>query len=127
MDMFQNEELIMESNNKQVYLTSHRVRCYESTKKNANFISIMLDRVSSVELTYYKSSIWLLIIGIVTIPIVVGVILIIMYFASKKHVISITPDGGKPIIIQTFGMKRERMTEFITKVEEASLKIKGNL
>ena len=125
MNAFENEKLIIESDNKQIRLTSHRLRYYETPKNNSDFTSIMLDKISSIELTYYKSSIWLLIIGIVTIPILVGLILIYMFFTSKRHVISVTPDGGKPIIFATKGMKRNFLDDFIDKVEQTSMKLKG--
>ena len=125
MNAFENEKLIIESDNKQIRLTSHRLRYYETPKSNSDFTSIMLDKISSIELTYYKSSIWLLIIGIVAIPILVGLILIYMFFTSKRHVISVTPDGGKPIIFETKGMKRNFLENFIDKVEQTSMKLKG--
>ncbi|WP_437823639.1 hypothetical protein [Tenacibaculum mesophilum] len=125
MEAFENERLIIESKNRQIRLTSHRLRYYESPKNNANFTSIMLDKISSIELTYYNSSIWLLIIGIVTIPMLVGLILIYMFLTSKRHVISVTPDGGKPIIFETKGLKREFLDDFINKVEETSMKLKN--
>src|SRR5690606_29826735 len=104
MEAIEYEKLITESNNRQIQLTTHRLRYHETPERNSNFTSIMLDKISSIELTYYRSSIWLLIIGIVTIPIVVGIALIILFFSSKRHVVSITPDGGKPIIFETKGM-----------------------
>jgi hypothetical protein len=125
MNAFENEKLIIESDNKQIRLTSHRLRYYETPKNNSDFTSIMLDKISSIELTYYKSSIWLLIIGIVTIPILVGLILIYMFITSNRHVISVTPDGGKPIIFETKGMKRNFLDDFIDKVEQTSMKLKG--
>ena len=125
MNAFENEKLIIESDNKQIRLTSHRLRYYETPKNNSDFTSIMLDKISSIELTYYKSSIWLLIIGIVTIPILVGLILVYRFFTLKRHVISVTPDGGKPIIFETKGMKRNFLDDFIDKVEQTSMKLKG--
>lgn len=125
MTALDNEILIIESTNKQIRLTSHRLRYYETPKRNSDFTSIMLDKISSIELIYYKSSIWLLIIGIATIPIIVGLILLYMFFTSKRHVISVTPDGGKPIIFETKGMKRDFLDNFIDKVEAASMKLKN--
>ena len=125
MQGFDNEKVILESDNNQLRLTTHRLRYNETASSNSDFTSIMLDKISSIELTYYKSSIWLLIIGILTIPIIVGIILIIIFFTSKRHVVSVTPDGGKPIIFETKGMKREFLEGFIDKVEAASMKLKG--
>lgn len=124
MESIENEKLITESVNNQLRLTTHRLRYHNEPTKNSNFTSIMIDKISSIELTYHKSSIWLLIIGILTLPILVGIILIFMFFTSKKHVVSITPDGGKPIIFETKGMKRDFLEDFINKVEDASMKLK---
>ena len=126
MTVFENEKLILESDNKQIRLTSHRLRYYENSTRNANFTSIMLDKISSIELTYYKTNIWLLIIGIITIPIVIGLVLIYMFFTSKRHVISVTPDGGKPIVFETKGMERGFLENFIDKVEITAMKLKSN-
>ena len=127
MTSIENEKLLLESDNKQIRLTTHRLRYYESPKKSSNFNSIMLDRISSIELNYYKSSIWLLIIGILTIPILIGIILIILFFTSKRHIVTITPDGGKSIIFETKGMKREFLEDFIDKVEDISFKLRHHL
>lgn len=125
MQGIDNEKVILESDNNQIRLTTHRLRYSESARSSSDFTSIMLDKISSIELTYYKSSIWLLIIGIITTPVIVGIILIIIFFTSKRHVVSVTPDGGKPIIFETKGMKREFLEDFIDKVEATSMKLKG--
>lgn len=125
MQGIDNERVILESDNNQLRLTSHRLRYHETASSNSDFTSIMLDKISSIELKYYNSNIWLLVIGILTIPIVVGIIIIIFFFTSKKHVISVTPDGGKPILFETKGMKREFLEDFIDKVEATSMKLKG--
>ncbi|MDA9970507.1 hypothetical protein N9E56_01590 [Flavobacteriaceae bacterium] len=125
MQGIDNEKIILESDNNQLRLTTHRLRYHETAKSNSDFTSIMLDKISSIELTYYKSSMWLLIVGIITIPIIVGIILIIIFLTSKRHVVSVTPDGGKPIVFETKGMKHEFLEDFIDKVEATSMKLKG--
>lgn len=124
MDAIENEKLISESDNKQIRLTTHRLRYHDAPSRNSNVISIMLDKISSIELKY-ESNIWLLIIGIITIPVIIGIILLIIYFVSKKHTVIITPDGGKPIIFEIKGMKRDYLEDFINKVEGASMKLKN--
>ena len=125
MDAFENEKLLLESDNNQLKLTSHRLRYYKASKRNSDFTSIMIDKISAIELTYYKSSIWILILGIITIPIILGIILLYIYFTTKRHVVVITSDGGKPIVFETFGMKRKYLEHFIQKTEEASMKLRG--
>ena len=57
MHKIDNERLILESGNRQLQLTTHRLRYYETAKSNSDFTSIMLDKISSVEVTYYQKSI----------------------------------------------------------------------
>lgn len=121
MEALDNEKLI--SGNKQLKLTTHRLRYYDSSSKKSNFTSIMVDKISSIELTY-QSNIWLLIIGIVTIGAGIGIILIILFYTTKKHVVSVTPDGGSSVIFQIKGMKRDSIEDFIQKVENTSMKLK---
>lgn len=127
MNGITNEEMILESSNNQLRLTTHRLRYHKTESRNSDFTSIMLDKISSIELTYYQSSVWVLIIGIVTIPILFGIILIIYYFSSRRHVVSITPDGGKPIVFETNGLKREFLENFIDKVEASSMNLKKEI
>ena len=123
MDAIENEKLITESDGRQIMLTTHRIRYHETASANSNFISIMLDKISSIELTFH-SNIWLLIIGIITAPILIGIILIVIFFKTRQHIIKITPDGGQSITFQTRGMSRDKVEEFISKVENASMKLK---
>jgi hypothetical protein len=50
MDLFSFEKVITESDNKQICLTTHRLRYYESERKNSDFTSVMVDKISSIEL-----------------------------------------------------------------------------
>jgi hypothetical protein len=124
MKLTENETTLLESDNNQIVLTSHRMRYSEFPGPKSDFTSIMLDKVSSIELTYHRWSYLILILGIITIPIVIGLIIIFLWWRSKTHVVSVTPDGGMPIIFQTKGMKRADLEEFVDKAEEAALRLK---
>ncbi len=124
MDALENEKLITESGNRQVMLTTHRLRYHLTTSKNSDYCSIMLDKISSIEVKY-QVNIWYLIFGIITLPIVVGLILLFMYYRSRVHVISVTSDGGISIAFATKGMKRDDVDAFIFKLESAAMKLKG--
>jgi hypothetical protein len=100
--------------------------------------SIFLENISSIEVRL-KIKIFYLILGIVFLiaPIIerkttgfaggsgsfliVGAIFIIIFFFTRKHVILITPDGGKSIDITVNGIDKSRIEEYITNVNEAKL------
>lgn len=135
MKLFENEVIIIESESKQVTLTNRRIRY---TQNNTDVISIMLEKISSIEVTYRSWPI-LLLIGIIGIgygalllsdgreyesnqailAIVGGAVFTFAYFLTRKHVISIAPDGGTKIHFTTRGMKNEMVQDFVNKIEEA--------
>lgn len=125
MKLLSDESLIIESGNRQLVLTNKRIRHYEGNSQNSNFTSILLHKISGIEVAY-KANFWLLIFGVITLPIVVGVILIILYFVSRKHVVAISSDGGTVLTFQTKGMKRAFIEEFINEVEEAAITTRSN-
>ena len=47
--------------------------------------------------------------------------LIIVYFVSRKAVISIASSGGQEIVVPAKGMKREAIVKFIESVEREKL------
>ncbi|MFT4660543.1 MAG: hypothetical protein ACI9N1_000361 [Flavobacteriales bacterium] len=126
MKLNEKEQIILESDNNQIVLTTHRLRYKETPSPKSDFTSIMLDKISSIEVTYHRWSIWYLILGILTTPIVIEFILIFLWWRSKSHVVFVTPDGGRSIIFETKGMKRESLEEFVDKTEEAAMNLKYN-
>ena len=127
MQGIEGEKLILESDNQQLRLTSHRLRYHETRSSKSDFTSIMLDKISSIQVTYQSASIWLLIFGLFTIPILLGFYIIYLYFSRRSHYVFIYPDGGQPIVFQLKGIKRDYIDDFIDKVEEASIKLKQSL
>jgi len=51
--------------------------------------------------------------------IVLGVLFIILYLTSRKHVVTILSDGGGKINFHTKGMKQEQVLDFVNKLESA--------
>lgn len=132
------EELVTESENKLITLTNFRLRYYSSNRGSAYIVSLMLNKISSIEV-HYKSLWFLLIIGIVVIAggllagaqnqgdmmiagLVIGLVLILIYFLSRKHVVTVSSMGGAKINFETKGMKRETLMNFINKIEGEILK-----
>ncbi|MDR2083822.1 MAG: hypothetical protein LBP67_02355 [Bacteroidales bacterium] len=126
------DEIIIDSM-ESVKLTNYRI-VQEYGK--SHFHSIFLENISSIQTQYkhkpilfflailcviggvvlfyisYEDFSYLLICGL-------GLIFIICYFFSRKHMLSISPDGGKSIDI-TFGrVSHEKLHDFITNVQDA--------
>ena len=132
---FIGENAITESDNKGIILTSHRIRYQSSNFGKAHIVSIMLEKISSIEI-HYKSSLLTLIIGIILtlsgivmgasnqgeamiLGLGIGLFFVLLYFITRRHVITIASDGGSKINFETKGMKRETILDFINKIETA--------
>ena len=136
-ELFENEELITESEDGQILLTTKRIRHFSGS---VNLTSIMLEKVSSTEVNYSHYPV-LLLLGFLCllysvtqqgeeqrwaiIALVTGAILIITYFLTRKHVVIISSDGGAKIVFRTSGMSSGNVMAFVNKVEEAKNKLKS--
>src|SRR5258706_12943157 len=115
-DLLEGEEIITQSDENIVTLTNVRIRYTDTEFNQAHIISIMLEKISSIEM-HYSSQIYFLIIGIITVAfgiitatngtntygalaIVVGLILVGLYFSSRKYMLTISSDGGEKIKFQ---------------------------
>lgn len=132
------EELITQSPNNVVVLTTHRIRYHATTSAQAHLVSVMLEKVSSCEMRFESSPV-LLLLGITlallgsisllgsafgnnmlgVIGIAAGLIMVVLYAATAKHVVSIASDGGSRISFETKGMKRETVIGLINSLEKA--------
>lgn len=132
------EKIITESGDKSIVLTNYRLRRHISGGGHAHIVSIMLGHISNIEVRY-KSYLLMLIVGVLLLPIgamaalgtgeptagvpvsLLGLILIIIYFVTRKHVISIYADSGRSIDFATKGLKRDAILKFVNQIEDAKL------
>jgi hypothetical protein len=145
MTLLENEvklDLFTES----VLLTNYRITQEDGNSRRAY---IFLEKISSIEM-YRKSKLIFLLIGIffliaglglsigaifvpeiyrdleflgITMPLYLGIIFIIVFFLTKRSMITISPDGGKKLNIKiSRKISNERIEEFITKIQSAKLK-----
>jgi len=143
IDLFEGEEIITQSDSNIVTLTNLRVRYTDSEYSRAHIVSILLEKISSIEL-HYSSKTYYLIAGVVAagfgvvsmlknlndygiLIAIVGLILIGLYFSSRKYLITISSDGGGKINFQAKGMKKKSIVDFINKVENATDKRRKEL
>jgi hypothetical protein len=144
MKLINNEIKILESDDKSVTLTSHRIRQENKQWGKMQIKSIMLDHVTSCEYDR-KSNPILLIIGLVLLvygagltfggnhgqgeigllAIGIGLVLIIFYWITTKKGLIVSSPSLK-IIMNTNGMKDDIIKQFIDKLEEA-ISIKNKL
>ncbi|MDR3000660.1 MAG: DUF2207 domain-containing protein [Fibromonadaceae bacterium] len=145
MTLLENEvklDLFTES----VLLTNYRITQEDG---NSHKISIFLEKISSIE-RQHKSKLIFLFLGIffviiglflsigaifvpeiyielqlfgITMPLFLGIILIIVFFLTRRGMIIVSPDGGKKLNIKlNRKIPNERIEEFITKIQSAKLK-----
>ena len=135
MNKMKDEKIIMESDNTELTLTTHRIRHDTKVLGKANVTSIMLEELCSCSLKY-KSNVILLILGILIGGVLIigslvsgdestiapGVILALIflgaYFFSKKKILSFS-SGGDTINLPVSNISLESAKNFIDEIETA--------
>jgi hypothetical protein len=133
--LLNSEQVITKSDGNVITLTNLRLRYSDSQWGKAHIVSLLLEKISSIEIHYRSNTIFaiLAILAIaggliagangdeefIGIGIGAGVVLIILYLFSRKHYLTISSDGGGKIHFHTKGMKREKVLDFINQLESA--------
>jgi hypothetical protein len=129
------EKILMESDNKTLVLTTHRVR-YDAIGKGkgwadrAELISIMLEEVASCAITRisYPFLLWLALLGLALAILaqdraLIGLAIAILsaggYILSRRLVLLITSSGGGQIQINIGGMSLQAVRDFVDEIEKA--------
>lgn len=138
------ESVLFFTENGMVTLTTHRVRYNNKIWGQSNFISIMLEKISAVQvLSISYPLLWILgaltgVAGLllatshngshnggtpeVVISLFIAFFLIVGYFISRRHVCTITSDGGGKIIFRTENMPTAALIDFVHQIEAAKYK-----
>ncbi|WKK80311.1 hypothetical protein [Marivirga arenosa] len=133
--LLKDEQIITQSDQKIITLTNQRIRYAAKALGKAHIVSMMLNKISSIELKY-KNNLLLLLLAIIgalvlvygysmddTDLLVAGLIgmtiCVYIYIKNRKYVISIASESGKEILFHTKGMKHEDILKFINQTEEA--------
>ena len=135
MTLLENEVKLVEFA-KSIILTNYRVLMEEGKLYK---ISIFLEKISSIE-TRYKSKHYLILLGIIALIVgiimkisaeyedfsllffIIGIICIISFFFTRKHVLSISSDGGAKLEAEIKKAPHEIIEKFITSIQEAKQK-----
>lgn len=134
MKIIPNEDIIQSSNDNKVVLTTQRVYMTDTVWGNSYNISIFLEDISSIESKYTSRVILIalamlvLILGYVASDrgsgvlvgsLIIAAAFVLAWFMSKKHVISISSDGGASLNFIVTGMSAENINDFIYNVSLA--------
>lgn len=133
--LLKNEQIITQSDQNIITLTNQRIRYTAKALGRAHIVSMVLNKVGSIELKYKNNLLLLLLAFIGALIMVYGystgdtnfmlagligtAIFIYIYFKNRKYVISISSESGKEILFHTKGMKHEDILKFINQTEEA--------
>jgi hypothetical protein len=133
--LFESERIISQSGDKSITLTNYRIQHFTQSFGKSHYMSIHLQDVSSIEV-HYRSFILFLVIGILgttaafyfgamnlgdlfVLSGIIGLLFILIYFLTRKHVVTIASNGGGKVQFFTKGMKKETLFDFIHQIEKA--------
>ncbi|MBL4676901.1 MAG: hypothetical protein JKY70_11965 [Mucilaginibacter sp.] len=135
MKLLENENILTTADDNTVVLTNYRVRSVASKAwGHSQTTSIMLEKISSVQLVYLSFPVLLVLSGITglvaiglmsnsgespLIFVIATILFIAGYFGSRRHVCSIASDGGAKIIFTIKGINKEQVQGFVENVELA--------
>lgn len=137
MNLFDGEKILTTTDSNIVVLTTHRIRSSNSVNWGQHStVSIMLEKVSSIQATYSSYPLLLVLTGImalgaallaiqrgdesaIVLPIILAIIFVIAYFATRRHVCIIASDGGAKLAFETARMDKEVLLRFIDQIEQA--------
>ncbi len=135
MKLLPNEEKLITSNENKIILTNHRIQMTDSVWGQSFTISIFLEDISSLEIKY-KSNIIFIILGVIYLlggvymarqggseamigGLVLGGIFFALWWFTRKHIISISSDGGASLNFMVQGMGEDKIADFIHNVSLA--------
>lgn len=137
-ELFNDEKIITQSDGNLITLTNYRIRYTDKEWRRAFIVSILLKNVSSIQIKF-KSNLILLGLAIIVLSATIGIalggasgdvliygfvaglILIAIYFSTRKHYLTISSKGGDKINFYTKGMGQDKVIDFVNRVEKAML------
>jgi hypothetical protein len=134
IEMLQNEQVVLSSENDALVLTTKRVRYKSEVWGSTELVSMTLNSVASCVYKTKSYPIILILAAIVfafafvgpsrSAPIIIFfvVILVVAYFLTRQAVLSISSNGGESIVAPVKGMGQDKITKFIDAVENQKLK-----
>lgn len=138
----QGETIITKSDNGLIELTNYKIRLQSESFGQSEIVSILLTEVSAIQV-HFKSYVPAFIAGILFLLVgigmgagsaggpfllffLLGVALLIYYFYTRKHVVSVVSRSGLSLDFESKGMRRDAMKKFINQIEEAKFSLENS-
>lgn len=131
MKLLPNEVELLKSNDDAIILTNFRIQMTDKIWGQAFSIIIFLQDISSIE-TKFKSNILFLVLGAITAiggfsigeeaemaGLLLGGIFVAIWWFTRKHIVSISSNGGASLNFMVQGMSSEKINDFIHNVSLA--------
>ncbi|MDN5289018.1 MAG: hypothetical protein JWR38_5292 [Mucilaginibacter sp.] len=131
------ESFLINTDNGPITLTTHWIRYNNKIWGQSNIISIMLEKISAIQILYIShpglgiGGLLMIMLGValslgdtengwvITIAVITGILLIVAYYITMKHICVITSDGSGKIVFRTEGMDTDALIDMADKVELA--------
>jgi hypothetical protein len=137
MILLSNESELVSSNEKKIILTNQRIHMTDKEWGNTYSITMFLEDISSIE-RRYNSNMLFLVLGIVAALFsfyfyefdvdkaaerfsLIAMIFFVLYWITRKNIVSITSHGGKSMNFETAGLPEQEIQKFLKNVQEAKL------
>lgn len=142
--LIDNESIIKQSGNDLITLTNFRLLYNDSTWGSGHISSIMLEKISSVEI-HHKGRPVFIILALITLLafvalaaaeeiypdafpayLVIAGVFLLIYFFTRNSVVTITSDGGSKINFSAQKIGKKSLLEFMNQIDLAKLKRLAN-
>ena len=145
MKLFTNEEKLISSNEDKIILTNYRLLISEKEWGGTYEKSIFLEHICAIEINFISNKIFLFLAVLFVvlslsafsvssfyntvdsagpqfiIPLIVAILFFVIWWFSRKHIISTKSNGNVSIDFSVKGMKKESIDNFVNKVSEAKI------
>jgi len=126
-----NDEKKLFTSGDQLMLTNYRIVKTDEVMGENYRIDIFLENISSIE-SLYKSYLILLVLAVILLiggsyfgstigGFVLGIVFALLWWFTRKRLIIVKPNGGKPLKIFIKHMSKEEVNDIIFNIEEAKL------
>lgn len=136
MQLLSNEETLVTSESERLILTNQRIRLKDKQWGRSHTVIIFLEDISSIENLYKSNILYLvlagigLLVGVIALDdrynsnirngaFIAGIVFVLLWLNSRKHVVTISSDGGAKLNFFVEGMGETEVEEFLDNVSSA--------